>query len=223
MKQHFHRRGYFLIQLIYNSDQFKNDDEKRLVGHFSGDDNWAWLRSNRKCLARPHTSSHCSDKDRQGVRKCLYNKELDLGIIGCCRQLYEEASQILWSTNTFSFYDTITLRRFMEDRKLFQKRLVKRLRLMMNWAFELHRAWNSALNIKEFGRQLPYSYLTLTISFAFGRVSRCEIQCTGRATKRVCTARAPAKERRILFILDLAVGSKIVPPLRVADRMRVRS
>ena len=111
----------------------------------------------------------------------------------------------------------------MENRKLFQKRLVKRLRLMMNWAFELHRAWNSALNIKEFGCQLPYSYLTLTISFAFGRVSRCEIQCTGRATKRVCTARAPAKKRRILFILDLAVESKTIPPLRVADRMRVRS
>ena len=71
-----------------------------------------------------------------------------LSILRSCRQIYHEAGQILWSTNTFSFTDGATFQRFMGTRSLIQKRTLKKLRFEMNWdTQEEATRWNSALNI----------------------------------------------------------------------------
>ena len=39
---------------------------------------------------------------------------LDLSILGSCRQIYEEANMLLWTSNTFSFADSKTLKIFAD-------------------------------------------------------------------------------------------------------------
>ena len=43
---------------------------------------------------------------------------LQLGILQTCRQLYEEASTVLWTTNTFSFEDWSCFKAFINPRKV---------------------------------------------------------------------------------------------------------
>lgn len=75
-----------------------------------------------------------------------------LNILRASRQIYSEAGQILWTTNTFSFTNGVTFNRFMMDRTVDQKRLIRSLRFEMcwgeysHWNDELVEDWNSALN-----------------------------------------------------------------------------
>lgn len=77
----------------------------------------------------------------------MYHREMHLGLLRTCRQVYTEANQILWSTNTFSFNDATTFERFMETRDSFQRRTVQKLRLVIHWTFEGEREWNPAIRL----------------------------------------------------------------------------
>lgn len=70
-----------------------------------------------------------------------------LSVLRSCRQIYVEANKILWTTNTFSFADAVTFKRFMMTRTINQKRSIKSLRLQMDWDFYNEKEWNSALNM----------------------------------------------------------------------------
>ncbi len=77
---------------------------------------------------------------------CYFGHEMKrLGVLRSCRQIYVEAKNILWTTNTFSFADATTFRRFIMTRTINQKRLIKILRLRM-LSFE-EKKWNKALNM----------------------------------------------------------------------------
>ncbi|KAL8964415.1 MAG: hypothetical protein Q9183_004465, partial [Haloplaca sp. 2 TL-2023] len=49
------------------------------------------------------------------------------------RQIYQEANEVLYSTNTFSFDDPIPFRYFLEPRSPLQSRMIRKLRLRMDW------------------------------------------------------------------------------------------
>ena len=55
------------------------------------------------------------EEDRQALR-------VDLNVLGVCRQLYEEANHLLWTTNTFSFDDPKTFNMFFGSLNPAQKR-----------------------------------------------------------------------------------------------------
>ncbi|KAL9020375.1 MAG: hypothetical protein Q9185_002349 [Variospora sp. 1 TL-2023] len=70
-----------------------------------------------------------------------------LTVLRASRQLYVEANQILWTTNTFSFTDGIALERFMKTQSIHQRRLIRSLRLEMRWdCDEVDSEWNAALS-----------------------------------------------------------------------------
>ncbi len=65
------------------------------------------------------------------------HESMDLKALQVCRQIYNEANIVLWSTNTFSFNDAgISLKHFMKARTTHQKRLLRRLRVEMDWVWE---------------------------------------------------------------------------------------
>jgi hypothetical protein len=76
-------------------------------------------------------------KDSKNSKERLHLVKKDakpyLQLLRTCRQIYLEASRVLWTTNTFSFDNPKFLRMFMNDRKTAQKQLLKNLHLDMAW------------------------------------------------------------------------------------------
>lgn len=91
---------------------------------------------------------------------------LPLRILRSCRQIYTEANQILWSTNTFSFDEGIAFKCFIGTRTLIQKRALKKLRFQMYWHQGGHKDWNSALNIALIRSLHGLRHLRLSIEYS---------------------------------------------------------
>lgn len=64
---------------------------------------------------------------------------LDLSILTSCRQIYEEANMLLWTTNTFSFEESIPLRMFING--LHSTQRTKLTRMHINFARDLCSAY----------------------------------------------------------------------------------
>ena len=77
---------------------------------------------------------------------CSDNKTMRLNVLRTCRQAYVEANNILWATNTFSFENAVAFTRFMMTRTIHQKRLIRNLRLEMEWYLDDGASWNSSLS-----------------------------------------------------------------------------
>ncbi|KAL9581438.1 MAG: hypothetical protein Q9212_003902 [Teloschistes hypoglaucus] len=60
-------------------------------------------------------------------------EKMHLTLLRSCRQIYVEANQVLWSTNTFSFTAPVSFQHFTQTRTGHQKRLIRTLRLEMEW------------------------------------------------------------------------------------------
>ena len=104
-----------------------------------------WLSSHDAC----ETNLRCDPVEPDMIYKesCYAGREMmRLSVLRSCRQIYVEANNILWTTNTFSFADGTTLKRFMMTRTINQKRAIKSLRLQMEWV-SYDREWNQALNM----------------------------------------------------------------------------
>lgn len=79
---------------------------------------------------------------------CSSHEMMRLSVLRSCRQIYVEANQILWSTNTFSFDEATAFKRFMMTRNVPQKRLIRCLRLHMRFNFHWTISeWNKSLNM----------------------------------------------------------------------------
>lgn len=74
-------------------------------------------------------------------RQCFIAMEL----LRSCRQIYCEATEVLWSTNTFSFRSCYDLKMFMDDRTSIQKTRIKSLRLDMDFHNGPPDAWNAGV------------------------------------------------------------------------------
>lgn len=78
----------------------------------------------------------------------FYDHEtMRLTVLRSCRQIYVEANQILWTTNTFSFGYEAAFQRFMMTRNIHQKRLIRNLRMHMDFELGSRQGWNSSLNM----------------------------------------------------------------------------
>jgi hypothetical protein len=90
----------------------------------------------------PHASCHTAN------RPTNMDTKPHLQVLRTCRQVYLEASRVLWNSNTFSFDNPNILKIFMNNRKTAQKQLLRKLHLDMkwNWRFE-KRAWDKALSL----------------------------------------------------------------------------
>ena len=76
-----------------------------------------------------------------------FAERMQLSFLRCSRQIYNEASGTLWTTNMFSFADHVTLKQFMAARNLSQKHALQKLHLDMDWTLEYARDWSDALKL----------------------------------------------------------------------------
>jgi len=118
-------------------------DEKVIPG---GPKDIGWLGPHSSCKIN-YDVSVVKPSSRPSV--ALWDhKTMHLIVLRTSRQIYVEANQILWSSNTFSFSDGVTLKRFLETRNVHQKRLIHNLRLFIDWQYEPNvRDWNSSLDM----------------------------------------------------------------------------
>lgn len=66
---------------------------------------------------------------------------LSLSLLRVCRQTYEEASFLLWTTNTFSFEDSLTLKSFISGRNSVQRNQLNAIHLDSQWGQVALDAW----------------------------------------------------------------------------------
>ena len=60
-------------------------------------------------------------------RAAQLKKKLQLALLRTCRQIYVEANEVLWGTNTFSFGGTRLLRDFIAQRNAMQKQMLRKI------------------------------------------------------------------------------------------------
>ena len=101
------------------------------------------------CHERPDLLDlYHSPEDQEQLEHSKKDYKPYLQVLRTCRQVYLEASRTLWTTNTFSFSDPDVLKRFMNDRKMAQKQLLKKLHLDVRWLSRgQKRAWDRALTL----------------------------------------------------------------------------
>lgn len=75
-------------------------------------------------------------------------RRLDLSILGACRQMYEEANILLWTTNTFSFSDVLTFEELIARLNTMQRQKLSAIHIGMAWFRTLmhHRRASSVHN-----------------------------------------------------------------------------
>ena len=118
--------------------------------HEMTDQGISWRQPHQSC---DHDLSYkwgCRDAQDNGVvRRRPDPRSMHLTALRVCRQMYNKANNVFWTTNTFSFDDANpTLVDFMESRTTRQKQLLRKLRLQMNWIYEDDRGWNRVLGVR---------------------------------------------------------------------------
>ncbi|KAL8738482.1 MAG: hypothetical protein Q9181_000738 [Wetmoreana brouardii] len=111
-------------------------------GHEQHDQAWS---------IRPHglCDTDYEERDPALPFECYGHETMRLAILRTSRQVYVEANEVLFTTNTFSFKSPVALKRFVMTRNIHQKRLIRNLRMEMNWgaAFLDIDGWNSSLTM----------------------------------------------------------------------------
>ena len=74
------------------------------------------------CIERHANCKMCGSGPRFLLDEDLKDLTVDLNVLGVCRQLYEEANHLLWTTNTFSFEDSNSFAKFFASLNPAQKR-----------------------------------------------------------------------------------------------------
>ena len=74
------------------------------------------------CKDRHAACNMCGSGPMFLLEKDRHALTVDLNVLGVCRQLYEEANHLLWTTNTFSFEDPQTFSKFFGSLNPAQKR-----------------------------------------------------------------------------------------------------
>ena len=117
--------------------EIKSDRKTTYPNLDGGEEEVSWDRSHGRCDRSLDDSIY------------LDHETLSLQILRSCRQTYNDANRILWSTNTFSFNDGMTFERFVGTRSLIQKHMLKSLRfhIRVDWEIDEHKEWNTALKI----------------------------------------------------------------------------
>lgn len=80
------------------------------------------------CCADRHQACHSTSRT-SGLKGVPPEQKFDLAVLGACRQFYEEAHHILWTTNTFSFDDPVSFGKFIASLNTAQLYKLKSLHL----------------------------------------------------------------------------------------------
>ena len=122
---------------------------------------------------QPHQSCDLDLSHKQGYRDIqVSNREqpdppesVHLTALRVCRQIYNEANDVLWSTNTISFSEAgPAFAEFMESRTTYQKQTLRKLRLQMDWVYEDEKGWNRSLGVKRLRSMTGIRRLRLQIN-----------------------------------------------------------
>lgn len=70
---------------------------------------------------------------------------LDLSILRACRQIYEEANVLLWTTNTFSFEDSMPWSLFVNGLHSTQRTKLTRMHIDFAWNISSANEWEALL------------------------------------------------------------------------------
>lgn len=101
-----------------------------------------WQQSHHRCAIELSRNLMGANHQQSG------QESMHLTALRVCRQTYNEANNVLWSTNTFSFDDAdVTFDRFMDARTTRQKRSLRKLRLQMHWDCGEEILWNRVLGM----------------------------------------------------------------------------
>ena len=73
---------------------------------------------------------------------------MHLTVLRVCNQIYTEAARVLWTSNTFSFRDGMAMKRFLMNRNIKQKGMLRSLRLNMAWWTQDPEEWDKALTMQ---------------------------------------------------------------------------
>ncbi|MCJ1456217.1 hypothetical protein MMC28_006577 [Mycoblastus sanguinarius] len=73
--------------------------------------------------------------------------KMDLSILHVCRQMYKEATHLLWTTNIFSFDEEVTFQRFMESLSPMQKAKLAKLHIRENYGDGTIRLWKKVMRL----------------------------------------------------------------------------
>ncbi len=169
----------------------------------------------------PHLQCHPDLWYKMGHRPAPINgvvfkqrepESVHLTVLRVCRQVYNEANNILWTTNTFSFSDAVpTFTNFMEARTTPQKRLMRKLRLQINWVSDEYKDWNGALKMKLIRSLTGLRSLRLHINESMGAVSYQEMKAFGRLLGLFLTSEL-VDRLAILSLSDVEVFVSDLPP-----------
>ncbi len=100
---------------------------------------------------------------------------LDLKVLGVCRQLYEEANHLLWTTNTFSFHDATSLNKFLASLNPAQKRNMSSMHIsamLDHWGRSRgDQAWSVALKLSYINMLRGVQNLHLRFEHCYDSVS----------------------------------------------------
>ncbi|KAI4250324.1 MAG: hypothetical protein LQ352_005377 [Teloschistes flavicans] len=138
--------------VICRDDRREDSPPRRVTSNLGGTEHVYWDRAHSICNLDYDRKSfkvldrqHYDPQDDANWLRCGHDT-MRLSILRSSRQIYVEANEILWTTNTFSFTEPIAFKHFMSTRNVHQKRLLRSLRFEQEWFFpECSKGWNNAL------------------------------------------------------------------------------
>ncbi|KAL8794943.1 MAG: hypothetical protein Q9195_002525 [Heterodermia aff. obscurata] len=113
---------------------------QRLIGHSSEYD-YSWWK-----LDDPFLNGRYLGRSRP-LRRYAHIRVIHLCLLRACRQVYNEANEVLWESNIFSFNDVYSFSCFMNERNNHQKSLIKKLRLAVKMGGIGSPSWSKPLTM----------------------------------------------------------------------------
>lgn len=170
----------------YSDDQSDREEQEEikkarsLIGHIKQDllcYGWAFHKD------RLGFGFTCARPEEVRSDDSIYEREMHLCILRTCRQVYTEATQVLWETNIFSFNDVNSYHRFMDSRNASQMGSIRKLRLAMDWTLNegidwesiLAQAAGSLLGLRELWLSINHIPGTEDTAYIFGQLSLRQI------------------------------------------------
>ncbi|KAL8671564.1 MAG: hypothetical protein Q9168_003949 [Polycauliona sp. 1 TL-2023] len=131
---------------ICKHDYPEAQPDKKVVTHRHGVDHVLWLKPHSDCIV--HEGDIWGSRNGMGVLVRPTNfPTMSLSVLRTSRQIFVEANQVLWTTNTFSFANGDVFGEFMKTRNIHQKRLIHTLRFEMSWGND-DGDWSTALSMR---------------------------------------------------------------------------
>ncbi len=126
-----------------------------------------------------HYSESCEDRHsscyRMSTDEDQTAKRLSLSLLGVSRQTYEEAHDIFWATNTFSFRKPSDLKKFVSARNFVQRKKLAKLHLQISWLSTGIKDWEKPWLTRVLGNLPGLTTLDLCLEVDFLPNPDCQL------------------------------------------------